>query len=81
MEIHYVIVISVLVTQLILFMVISKVLNSLIQYLTRVEFLLRTEYEFRRDEAEVSRILMESLEAEDLEAVFEDELDSSADTP
>ncbi|MGM0461340.1 MAG: hypothetical protein ACQEQ4_02845 [Fibrobacterota bacterium] len=70
----YIIIGLILTAMTILFLVISRVLNSTISYLARIEFLLNTEYEFRRDEMEVSKILMDSLKEEDLE----DELENTS---
>ena len=42
---------------MLLFMVITITLNKSIDYLTRVVFLLKTEYEYRKEEQEVKRVL------------------------
>jgi hypothetical protein len=41
----------------VLFQVLSKTLNSIINYLLRIEFLLQTEYDYRREELDVQTIL------------------------
>ena len=47
----------VLIMLFVLFQVLSKTLNSIIDYLLRIEFLLKTEYDYRREELEVQDIL------------------------
>lgn len=60
----------------ILFLVISKTLNGIVNYLIRIEFLINTEYEFRREEMDVRRVLFESFmaeEGEELEGLEDDD--------
>jgi hypothetical protein len=47
----------VLVGLFILFQVLSKTLNSIINYLLQIEFLLQAEYNYRKEELDVQRIL------------------------
>ncbi|MDR0304313.1 MAG: hypothetical protein LBH98_06045 [Chitinispirillales bacterium] len=47
----------VLIMLFVLFQVLSKTLNSIINYLLRIEFLLQTEYDYRREELDVQTIL------------------------
>jgi len=47
----------VLIMLFFLFQVLSKTLNSIINYLLRIEFLLQTEYDYRREELDVQMIL------------------------
>lgn len=74
---HYFITTFLIVGLFILFLVISKTLNGIVNYLIRIEFLVNTEYEFRREEMDVRRVLFESFmedeEMEDSEESDEDE--------
>jgi len=47
----------VLASQLILFMAIISTLNKSVDYLSRVVFLLKTEYDYRAEELEVRQVL------------------------
>jgi len=47
----------VLVSLFVLFQVLSKTLNSIINYLLRIEFLLQAEYNYRKEELDVQRVL------------------------
>lgn len=47
----------VLVALFVLFQVLSKTLNSIINYLLRIEFLLQAEYNYRKEELDVQRVL------------------------
>lgn len=71
---HYFIVTFLIVGLFILFLVISKTLNGIVNYLIRIEFLINTEYEFRREEMDVRRVLFESF-MEDDEGDFGDDDD------
>lgn len=48
-----------------LFTIITITLNKSINYLTRVVFLLKTEYEYRKEEQEV-RMVLSAMEDEEL---------------
>ncbi len=48
---------AVLAGQLTLFMVIISSLNKIVDYLSRVVFLLKTEYDYRAEELEVRQVL------------------------
>jgi len=47
----------VLVGVFVLFQVLSKTLNSIMNYLLQIEFLLQAEYNYRKEELDVQRIL------------------------
>ena len=47
----------VLLMLFLLFQVLSKTLNLVINYLLKIDFLLRTEYDYRREELDVQTIL------------------------
>ena len=47
----------VLVALFVLFQVLSKTLNSIINYLLQIEFLLQAEYNYRKEELDVQRVL------------------------
>jgi hypothetical protein len=47
----------VLVALFVMFQVLSKTLNSIINYLLQIEFLLQTEYNYRKEELDVQRVL------------------------
>ncbi|MGM0443930.1 MAG: hypothetical protein ACQEQV_07060 [Fibrobacterota bacterium] len=72
---HYLLIAFVLTAMTILFLVLITTLNSFERYITRIRFLLNTEYEFRREEAEVSRVLFESIKDDELENELDEELD------
>lgn len=72
---HYFITGLLIVGLFILFLVISKTLNGIVNYLIRIEFLINTEYEFRKEEIDVRRVLFESFldEDDDMDYDMEDE--------
>jgi len=41
----------------VLFQILSKTLNTIINYLLQIEFLLQSEYDYRKEELEVQRVL------------------------
>jgi hypothetical protein len=47
----------VLVSLFVLFQILSKTLNSIINYLLQIEFLLQAEFDYRKEELEVQRVL------------------------
>jgi hypothetical protein len=47
----------VLMMLFVLFQVLTKTLNGIVNYLLRIEFLLQTEYDYRREELDVQMIL------------------------
>jgi len=54
---HFLVSGLVLVGLFVIFQVLSKTLNSIINYLLQIEFLLQTEYNYRKEELDVQRIL------------------------
>ena len=54
---HFLVSGLVLVGLFVTFQVLSKTLNSIINYLLQIEFLLQTEYNYRKEELDVQRIL------------------------
>ena len=54
---HFLISGLVLVGLFVIFQVLSKTLNNIINYLLQIEFLLKTEYDYRKEELDVQRIL------------------------
>lgn len=72
---HYFITTFLIVGLFILFLVLSKTLNGIVNYLIRIDFLINTEYEFRKEEMDVRRVLFESFmeEEEAEEETGEDE--------
>ncbi len=73
---HYFVAGFLIVGLFILFLVISKTLNGIVNYLIRIDFLINTEFEFRREEMEVRRVLFESfMEDEDDLSLDDDEDD------
>lgn len=72
---HYFIAAFLIVGLFILFLVISKTLNGIVNYLIRIDFLINTEYEFRKEEIDVRRVLFESfMEDEGMGEDFDDDL-------
>jgi len=47
----------VLAALFVLFQILSKTLNAIINYLLQIEFLLQSEYDYRKEELEVQRVL------------------------
>ncbi len=57
----YFVTIFTMIVLFILFLVISRTLNSVVNYLTRIDFLISTERDFRAEELEVRRVLFEGI--------------------
>jgi len=47
----------VLAALFVLFQILSKTMNSIINYLLQIEFLLQAEYDYRNEELEVQKVL------------------------
>ena len=47
----------VLAALFVLFQILSKTLNSITNYLLQIEFLLQAEFDYRKEELEVQRVL------------------------
>ncbi len=57
----------------ILFLVLSKTLNSIVNHLTKVEFLLRRDLELKQKELEIKREILAKAERERRRLLEEDE--------
>ncbi|MFP4417843.1 MAG: hypothetical protein ACLFSB_11280 [Chitinispirillaceae bacterium] len=57
MEFYYLISIATLVGMFILFLVVSKTLNNIINQLSKMEYLVRTEHDYRKELQEIKEML------------------------
>lgn len=59
---YYIVAVTTCFFLFIVFLVLSKTLNSIINELIKVEYMLQKEYEYKKEEVEISRMIEDSAE-------------------
>lgn len=59
---QYIISGSTLLGLFILFLVISKTVNNILSQLLKLEYMLEKEYEFREEESQIKRLILENID-------------------